>query len=555
MAIIIGTNSDNNRIGTNNDDLILGLGGDDTLSGGNGNDKVLGGNGNDSIAGGAGNDWIDGGKGNDKIVGDAGNDTLYGGSGNDTLVGGSGADQLSGGSGRDHFVYLQATDSPVAGSWDRILDFTQGQDKIDLSAFRNSSSDLDLIWKGEDPAVPGAWAVWYHNGPTSTYVYADTSGDGIADLKIELKNTCGLNLVASDFIGVSEAQVNVAPTSTDDSKTTAEDTPVTLGLNDFGSYADVEGTAIAAVKITTLESNGSLEYDTGGGTWAAVTPNQEISAADISAGRLRFVPDANENGSPYATVGFKVGDGTDFSASAYTLTLNVTAVNDAPVATDDLLTSVAEDSGTRTISFAELTGNDSDGDPEVAQALTVTAVGNAVGGTVALVGGHVEFTPAANFNGVASFDYTVQDDGTTNGAPDAKTDIGQASFTVTAINDAPTVAGLVVTETSISFVASDADNEALSLASPFANAFGNPTITRDDHHSLDAHSANVRRVGHAAGDRWHRHGRCGRSLSRDERQRYRPRAACRITECDVRIRWRRFADGWDRRGQPLWRSR
>ncbi len=187
MAIIIGTNSDNNRIGTNKDDLILGLGGDDTLSGGNGNDKVLGGNGNDSIVGGAGNDWIDGGKGNDKIVGDAGNDTLYGGSGNDTLVGGSGADQLTGGSGRDHFVYLQATDSPVAGGWDRILDFTQGQDKIDLSAFRNSSSDLDLIWKGEDPAVPGAWAVWYHNGPTSTYVYADTSGDGIADLKIELK--------------------------------------------------------------------------------------------------------------------------------------------------------------------------------------------------------------------------------------------------------------------------------------------------------------------------------------------------------------------------------
>ncbi len=274
--------------------------------------------------------------------------------------------------------------------------------------------------------------------------------------------------------------MNVAPTSTDDSETTAEDTPLTLGLDDFGSYADVEGTAIAAVKITTLESNGSLEYDTGGGTWVAVAPNQEISAADISTGRLRFVPDANENGTPYASVGFKVGDGTDFSASAYTLTLNVTAVNDAPVATDDVLTSVVEDSGTRTISFAELTGNDSDGDPEVAQALTVTAVSNSVGGTVSLVGGHVEFTPAANFNGVASFDYTVQDDGTTNGAPDTKTDIGQASFAVTAINDAPTVAGLVVTETSISFVASDADNETLSLASPFANAFGNPTITRDD---------------------------------------------------------------------------
>ena len=37
------------------------------------------------------------------------------------------------------------------------------------------------------------------------------------------------------------------------------------------------------------------------------------------------------------------------------------------------------------------------------------------------------FTPAADFNGTASFDYTVQDNGTTNGAADPKTDIGHAS--------------------------------------------------------------------------------------------------------------------------------
>ena len=81
-----------------------------------------------------------------------------------------------------------------------------------------------------------------------------------------------------------------------------------------------------------------------------------------------------------------------------TVNLTVTEVNDAPTATDDPLASIAEDSGTRTILFADLTGNDVKGPAnEAGQTLTVTAVNNgtAVGGTVAIVAGHVEFTPFA----------------------------------------------------------------------------------------------------------------------------------------------------------------
>ena len=136
---------------------------------------------------------------------------------------------------------------------------------------------------------------------------------------------------------------------------------------------------------------------------------------------------------------YSVTDGA-LSASG-SATLDITPVNDAPVAVDDALASVAEDSGTRTISFAALTGNDSDGDPEVVQTLTITAVSNAVGGSVAIVGGQVEFTPTADFNGTASFDYTVQDNGQTNGADDFKTDTGSVSFAVTAVNDAPVSGG------------------------------------------------------------------------------------------------------------------
>jgi hypothetical protein len=164
----------------------------------------------------------------------------------------------------------------------------------------------------------------------------------------------------------------------------------------------------------------------------------------ITGGHVEFTPTADFNGT--ASFDYTVQDnGTTNGASdpktaVGHASFTVTEVNDAPVAVADTLTAIAEDSGVRTIQFSELTGNDSPGPAnESAQALTVSAVNNAtaVGGTVAIVNGRVEFTPTANFNGTASFDYTVQDDGTTNGAPDPKTAVGHATFTVTAVNDAP----------------------------------------------------------------------------------------------------------------------
>ena len=128
--------------------------------------------------------------------------------------------------------------------------------------------------------------------------------------------------------------VNHPPSSTNDSVTTSEDTALVLTAADFGSYIDFENTALNKIKITTLPSTGTFEYNTSGSTWSSVSLNQEITAADITAGKLRFTPASNANGSPYTTLQFKVSDGTDYSASAYTLTVNVSAVNDAPVIND-----------------------------------------------------------------------------------------------------------------------------------------------------------------------------------------------------------------------------
>jgi hypothetical protein len=77
--------------------------------------------------------------------------------------------------------------------------------------------------------------------------------------------------------------------------------------------------------------------------------------------------------------------------------------------------------------------------------LTIISVGNAVGGTVSIVGTDVIFSPTPNFNGAASFDYTVQDNGATNGASDFQTDVGTVTFTIDPVADTPSVTDATTT--------------------------------------------------------------------------------------------------------------
>src|SRR5207247_786246 len=72
---------------------------------------------------------------------------------------------------------------------------------------------------------------------------------------------------------------------------------------------------------------------------------------------------------------------------------------------------------------------------ESGQTRSVTAVSPAStqGGTVALLGGNITYTPAGNFNGTDTFTYTVADDCTTNGLLDAKSTTGTVTVTVSAV--------------------------------------------------------------------------------------------------------------------------
>jgi serralysin len=117
--IIAGDKSDVIHVGRDND----------FVDGNGGNDVIFGGRGNDVLLGGAGNDVIFGNQDNDTIKGDDGRDVIHGGQGDDVITGGAGRDILSGNAGIDTFVFAAGSQT------DTILDFRNGVDKIDLSAF------------------------------------------------------------------------------------------------------------------------------------------------------------------------------------------------------------------------------------------------------------------------------------------------------------------------------------------------------------------------------------------------------------------------------------
>lgn len=193
---LIGSAFDDYFEGGDDFDFLSGSGGADSLFGGSGNDSVSGGMGDDALEGGFGFDRIVGDGGDDVLSGNADSDTLFGGSGDDELFGGASQDNLFGGLGRDTFVYTGVSDSPAAGPIDVIRDFEIGVDKIDFDNL--SSGDLTFVGGGAFVGGSvGSVRITVAATGTST-VFVDNNGDGVADLRISIRQVSGLT--ADDFL-------------------------------------------------------------------------------------------------------------------------------------------------------------------------------------------------------------------------------------------------------------------------------------------------------------------------------------------------------------------
>ncbi|TPK70433.1 hypothetical protein, partial [Mesorhizobium sp. B2-4-17] len=204
------------------------------------------------------------------------------------------------------FSYASATDSfnGTGSQWDVINNFKAGVDKLDFRKLLNdnmivgaqggqtaSSAGLgEFFWKGQQSAnttnlgAAGAFAVWYTtDGSGGSFVYTDTNGDGIADLKVNV--TGASTLTPSDFLGVDPPAaftVKINPIEPSQSN------PWLLNSADAAAGVTITGTVAnftsSAHLIVSLNGHNYTATVAANGTWSAVIPASDLAHASLPDG-------------------------------------------------------------------------------------------------------------------------------------------------------------------------------------------------------------------------------------------------------------------------------
>jgi choice-of-anchor C domain-containing protein len=301
------------------------------------------------------------------------------------------------------------------------------------------------------------------NAALSTLTYAGAAGySGEDRLHVSVddlgQSGTGGRAWGSRTIVLDVSPVNDGPAGADKTVSVTEDAALVFTQADFG-FSDAEGDGFLAVRIATLPSLGALTLN-----GEAVTAGDVVSVTDIAAGLLVFTPAADGAGAGYASFTFQVQDdggtangGVDLDPTANTITLDVTAVNDAPSGADATVTAI-EDTA-YVFAATDFGFGDPDGDSlaavkiaslPAAGLLTLNGAAVTAGQFVSaadIAAGLLVFSPAANANGAgyASFTFQVQDDGgTAGGGVDLDPSANTITIDVTPVNDAPSGANKTI---------------------------------------------------------------------------------------------------------------
>ncbi|MDL2001549.1 tandem-95 repeat protein [Vibrio parahaemolyticus] len=289
----------------------------------------------------------------------------------------------------DSLVVNRVNDAPTVEN--AIADQELSEDfasyTIDLNdAFKDSDSALNFSVSGNSNVL-----VSIENGIATITPTADWNGSET------------LTFTATDPSGESVSQTvnfTVAPVAdiVADKTTVVEDTPTIIKVLGNDTFED-DG------KVVSLDTNNGPKN-------GSVIVNND--------GTVTYTPDDNYVGKDTFTYVVTSGGVSEST----TVTVNVTPVNDAPVAKDDIATTQEDTAVT-----IDVLPNDSDvdGDKLSIQSATVPEAQ----GKVEIVDGKLVFTPAENFNGHAEITYTVTDG--------QLTDEAKVTVTVNPVNDAPTI--------------------------------------------------------------------------------------------------------------------
>ncbi|HET7850613.1 MAG TPA: Ig-like domain-containing protein, partial [Pseudolabrys sp.] len=239
------------------------------------------------------------------------------------------------------------------------------------------------------------------------YISADTTirfavGDGVDDGDIVYVDNFQISYTAAapsdDFVVnyTENSAVGVAGQITDVDGKTIYSATITLV-----NHQDSDLLAIAGKLPDGIVSS---DYDAAHGV-LTLTGSASLSAYETALQQVIFSNSSDNPDSTDRTLTITVNDGHDDSNVA-TTTIHVRPIDDAPVTTDDHVITNVDFYTQLEIPDSALIANDSDPDNSLDQ-LSVTSVGNDLGGSAVLQSGTVSFTDTG-FHG-ASFDYTVSD--------------------------------------------------------------------------------------------------------------------------------------------------
>ncbi|HHX8558900.1 TPA: tandem-95 repeat protein [Vibrio diabolicus] len=180
--------------------------------------------------------------------------------------------------------------------------------------------------------------------PTSGEISLNKTIDDVdlGDYTLQVEVIDGTGGIDTAEVNVSLVNVNDAPESSPFAVEMSEDTQVMLDWSSFG-ISDVDSNVSElSVQITTLPSDGSLEYKDSQGDWQSVQIHQVLDKSLFDENSVRFVPELNESGSDsfggnqvgdqessYAQIGFKPTDGQSTGQES-TLTIDVNPIADKP---------------------------------------------------------------------------------------------------------------------------------------------------------------------------------------------------------------------------------
>ncbi|WP_436800001.1 tandem-95 repeat protein [Vibrio parahaemolyticus] len=289
----------------------------------------------------------------------------------------------------DSLVVNRVNDAPTVENAiaDQVLSEDFDTYTIDLNdVFKDSDSSLEFSVSGNDniqiSIVNGVATITptadWNGSETLTFTATDPSGESVSQ--------------TVDFTVAPVVDIEA------DSADVVEDTPTIINVLGNDTFESTD-------KVV------SLDADNGPKNGTVIVNND---------GTVTYTPDDNYVGEDTFTYIVTSGG----MSESTTVEVNVTPVNDAPVAKDDIATTQEDTAVT-----IDVLPNDTDvdGDKLSIQSATVPEAQ----GKVEIVDGKLVFTPAENFNGDAEITYTLTDG--------ALTDQATVKVTVNAVNDTPVV--------------------------------------------------------------------------------------------------------------------